>query len=84
LASAKNKTEMIHYQALQTFTGRAWTIGFYDILAGNWKQMNKTLEAVKKLTKDDILATAQKYLTISHRNTVYLESYDSDQEERGE
>jgi zinc protease len=84
LASAKNKTEMIHYQALQTINGRAWTIGFYDILAGNWNLMNKTLETVKKLTKDDILTTAQKYLTVPHRITVYLESYDSGQEEQGE
>jgi zinc protease len=79
LQKAKNKLETQFYSYIihQPWTlyapgGKAVQIGYYQMLAGNYRFMEGVIEQYQRLTANSLLDAARKYLNPRNRTTVVL------------
>ncbi len=72
LERAKARLELSQVQSLETASGKAEQIGFYETVLGEPSAAFIRLEATRKVKKEDIRRVARRYLVERARNTVYL------------
>jgi len=65
VARAKTLIAQNHYHALETVSGLAQDIAYWEAL-GDWKKAQAYLGAIQKVSADDVVRVAKKYLTIEN------------------
>lgn len=81
LDRAKSRLELGTLQSLESVSGRAETIGFYDTVLGEPGALFTKLEAYRRVTRSDVLRVARRVLAASGRTMVLVRPSD---EEPGE
>ncbi len=72
LQKVKNQKVMEFYKAMETINGRSNTIGTYELFFGDYKKLFDAADEYKKVSADDIVETAKKYLKQNNRTVGYL------------
>jgi zinc protease len=70
LAKAKARIELSSVQGLETVSGKAEQIGFYEMVIGDPAALFNKLEAYRSATRSDLLRVARRYLVRSARTIV--------------
>jgi zinc protease len=65
LARAKALIAQGHYHQLETVDGVAYDLAYYEALGG-WKKSSEYIPAIQKVSTDDIVRVAKKYLTVEN------------------
>jgi zinc protease len=90
LARAKARLELSALQQLESTSGKAEQIGFYEVVLGDPAGIFRRLEAYRRLTASDLRKAARRYFTGAARTIVRvvpdesLEGDDSEGSEGGE
>jgi zinc protease len=71
LQKAKNQIEAAFIFSLDSIFGQAMKIGYYEA-AGDWRLMNRYLEGIRKVTREDIQRVANTYLNGDRRTVGIL------------
>lgn len=71
LEKAKNQVEAGFVFAQDSNFGQAMRVGLYE-LTGGWREMNKYIQGIRKVTREDIRRVAQKYLNPDQRTVGTL------------
>jgi predicted Zn-dependent peptidase len=77
LQKAKNQLKMGFYRAMTTNSGRANTIGTYEMFFGDFRKLFDAAAAYDQVSIDDIKAVAQKYLTARNRTVGILRNLEA-------
>ncbi|MGZ3475240.1 MAG: M16 family metallopeptidase [Polyangiales bacterium] len=90
LEKAKSRLELGFLQGMETASGKAEQIGFYDTVLGDAGAGFSRLDAYRAVTAADVKRVAVKYLVEAHRTTIAVlpdgtaGSAEGDDEEEGE
>jgi len=71
LQKAKNQIEAAFVFGRDSIFGQAMKIGFYEVV-GNWRLMDKYLDGIRNVTREDIRRVARKYLDRNRRTAGIL------------
>jgi zinc protease len=71
LQKAKNQIEAAFVFSLDSIFGQAMKIGYYEA-AGNWRLMDRYLDGIRKVTREDIQRVANTYLNRDRRTVGIL------------
>jgi zinc protease len=71
LQKAKNQIEAAFVFSLDSIFGQAMKIGYYEA-AGNWRLMDRYLDGIRKVSREDIQRVAKTYLHRDHRTVGVL------------
>ena len=71
LQKAKNQVEAAFVFSRDSIFGQALKIGFYEI-AGDWRLMERYLEGIRKVSREDIRRVARQYLDRDRRTVGTL------------
>ncbi len=72
IEKAKNQTLAQFVFRQDSPTGMGFTIGYWEIISGSWKNINIYPQKILELTKNDIARVAEKYFTEDNRTVGYL------------
>ncbi len=67
-----NQVEANLIRSLKSNSGMASKLIYYESLAGDWKYFITHIDKIKKITAEDIMRTAQKYLTKKNKTVAYI------------
>lgn len=67
-----NNVEADYLRGLQSNSGLAHYMSEYAIIEGDWRQMTRYVENIRKVTPDDVMAAAKKYFTPENRTVATL------------
>jgi zinc protease len=83
IEKAKARLELSTVQGLESVSGKAETIGFYDTVLGEPAALFSKLEQYRRVDKADVLLVARRYLVPESRTIVLVEpsGEDADGEE---
>ena len=70
LERAKARLELGLVQSLETASGKAEQIGFYETVLGDPAAPSRRLEAYRRVTRSDLLRVARRYLVKERRTIV--------------
>jgi zinc protease len=73
LEKAKNILLANFYREMKTISGRANTLGSYEVFFGDYKKLFSAADAFNKVTKDDVMKVAQKFFTDKNRTVATLQ-----------
>jgi zinc protease len=65
LARAKTLIAQKHYRHLETVSGMAENVAYFEAL-GDWKKSTSYLSAIQKVSADDVVRVAKKYLGVEN------------------
>lgn len=80
LQKAKNQWRMSFYRSMTTNSGRANTIGTFEMFFGDYKKLFTAVDDFDKVTLDDIKAVAAKYLKKKNRTVGILRDLEGEGE----
>ncbi len=72
LDKAKNRLELGFFQGMETASGKAEQLGFYELVLDDAHRVFAQLEAYREVTAQDLLEVA-KSLTPARRTTIFVE-----------
>jgi zinc protease len=72
LTRAKARLELGLVQSLETASGKAEQIGFYDTVLGDPAAAFRRLEAYRRVTSGQVRTAARRYLTLNARTIVHV------------
>ncbi len=72
IEKAKNQTLAQYVYRQDSPTGMGFTIGYWQIIGGNWRYLNTYPEKVLAVTKDDVVRCANQYFVETNRVVGYL------------
>jgi len=72
LEKAKNILLANFYRSLKTISGKANTLGSYEVFFGDYRKLFTVAEDYAKVTKADLQRVAQKYFTDKNRTVATL------------
>jgi predicted Zn-dependent peptidase len=72
LDAARKRLVVGLLKRLQTNSGLARTLGLNELLFGDWEILFEELDALNKITLEDIKQTAKKYFTVKNRTVVKI------------
>ncbi|MFH0924929.1 MAG: pitrilysin family protein [bacterium] len=72
LEKIKNQYKADFIRGLASDSGMASQLSYYEIVSGDWRYMVNFLEAIEKITPDDIMKVANKYFTNSNKTVAEL------------
>jgi predicted Zn-dependent peptidase len=78
LQKVVNGMEMDYLNKLQSNSGLAHYLSEYEIVYGDWRTMTRYMPEVRKITPDDVLRVARKYLVKSNRTVATLVPHKAD------
>ncbi|MBO0857272.1 MAG: insulinase family protein, partial [Chloracidobacterium sp.] len=78
LEKAKNILLANFYRSLKTISGKANTLGAYEIFYGDYRKLFTAADDYSKVTKVDLQRVAQKYFTDKNRTVATLEPENSE------
>lgn len=79
LQKVKNQKLMNFYHSMETISGKANTIGNYELFFDDYKKLFSAPEDYNKVTREEIQQVAQKYLTKENRTVGILNSEEEAQ-----
>ncbi|MFQ5862538.1 MAG: M16 family metallopeptidase [Candidatus Brocadiales bacterium] len=72
LQKIKNQLEADFIRGLESNSGLADEIGYYEAVAGGWRYINTAVERIKAVTAEDVMRVAKKYFTRVNRTVAIL------------
>ena len=72
LERVKQQARASLVQQLSSNTGLAGELANYEVLTGDWRNLFRELEAINKVTREDIQRIARTYFTLQNRTVGYL------------
>ena len=72
MEKAKNILLADFYRNMKTISGRANTLGSYEVFFGDYKKLFTAVDDYNKVTKEDVRRVAQKYFTDKNRTVATL------------
>ncbi len=84
LERAKSRLELSTLQSLESVSGRAETIGFYETVLGEPGALFTKLDAYRRTTVSDVLRVARRFLVASARTVIEVHPSGEDAEDEGE
>ncbi len=72
MEKAKNILLANFYRSMKTISGRADTLGSYEVFFGDYKKLFTAVDDYKKVTKEDVRRVAQKYFADKNRTVATL------------
>jgi zinc protease len=72
IAKAKNILLANFYRAMKTISGRANTLGSYEVFFGDYRKLFDAAQEYNKVTKDDVRRVAEKYFGDKNRTVATL------------
>jgi predicted Zn-dependent peptidase len=72
LDKIKNQIKANFIRSLDSNEGLANMLSYFEILVGNYRYITNHIKTVDKITADDIMRVAKKYLTKENRTTATL------------
>jgi predicted Zn-dependent peptidase len=72
LARVKARARADLVDGLDSNTGLASQLAVYQVLTGDWRNLFRRLEAIDRVTREDVQRVAKEYFTESNRSTAYL------------
>lgn len=72
LQKIKNQLEAGFIRSLESNSGLADEIGYYEAVAGDWRYINTAIERIKAVTAEDVMRVAKKYFTKTNRTVGTL------------
>jgi zinc protease len=72
MEKAKNILLANFYRSMKTISGRADTLGSYEVFFGDYKKLFTAVDDYNKVTKEDVRRVAQKYFTDKNRTVATL------------
>lgn len=72
IEKAKNQTIAHFIYKQDSPAGMGFTIGYWEIVSGSWKNLNLYLQKILEVNKEDIVRVAEKYFTEDNRTVGYL------------
>ena len=79
LQKVKNQKLMSFYRTMETISGKANTIGTYELFFGDYKKLFSAPEDYNKVTREDIQQVAQKYFMQDNRTVGLLNAEEVEQ-----
>ncbi|HAP67595.1 MAG TPA: insulinase family protein [Nitrospinae bacterium] len=67
-----NHLEAHHIRQLGSNRGMSDTLAYYQTVAGDWKYMMTHIDNIRKITPEDVMNTAKKYLIKNNRTVAVL------------
>jgi zinc protease len=78
LEKAKNRIELGFLHGMETASGKAETIGFYETVLGDPSLIFERLEQSRHVTADDVLRVAKRYFDPRHRTRIMVHPHASE------
>jgi zinc protease len=72
IAKAKNILLANFYREMKTISGRANTLGSYEVFFGDYRKLFEAAQEYNKVTKDDVRRVAEKYFGDKNRTVATL------------
>ncbi len=72
LEKAKNTIKADFLRSLDSNSGLAGMLSYFEIVAGDYRYIIKNMEIINKITPEDILRTARKYFTRENKTVAVL------------
>lgn len=72
LSKAKVNIESDAIYTKETMQGQAQKLGFFEVEAGDFRYEDEYLDKVRKVTAEDVMAAANKYLTVDNLTAGFL------------
>ena len=72
LEKAKNMRLVEFYGQMRTISGRANTLGTYEVFFGDYSKLFDAAQNYAKVTKDDVMRVAKKYFSANNRTVATL------------
>ncbi len=74
LAKAKTRSRASLIRQLDSNSGLASLLTYYDVVTGDWRNLFKQLEDIDKVTAEDIQRVAEQYFTTSNRTVGVIDT----------
>jgi len=81
LAKAKNILLADFYRGLSTLSGKAQSLGDYEMFHGGWSHLFNAAQDYQKVSIDDLKRVAAQYLTQDNRTVVTLIPSEAEQDD---
>lgn len=72
LDKAKNQMRADYIKGLDSNEGLAGTLSYYESLLGDWRYFTTHIDVIEKITADDVMRVAKKYLLKENRTAAVL------------
>ncbi len=72
LQKAKNTAVADFYRSMKTIDGKANTIGFYDVVYGDYHKLFEQVDLLNKVSLEDVQGVAKKYFDPTNRTIAVL------------
>lgn len=72
LDKVKNRLEASFIRSLNSNTGLAGRLSYYQTIAGDWRYIEEHLKVIEKVTPEDIMEVAKKYLIRKNRTVAQI------------
>lgn len=74
LAKAKTRSRASLIRQLDSNSGLASQLTFYDVITGDWRNLFKQLDDIDKVTADDIQRVAKQYFTTKNQSVGIIDT----------
>jgi zinc protease len=81
LEKAKNRLELGFLHGMETVSGKAEQIGFYETVLGDAARIFEQLEAYRAVRAEDVARLSAERLTRTQRTTLFVRPSEDDEEE---
>jgi len=83
LQKAKNTAVADFYRSMKTISGKANTLGTYDVVFGDYHRLFQAVDLINHVTREDVQRVAKKYFDSRNRTVAILvpEAAPADQKE---
>lgn len=78
LAKAKTRARAGLIRQLDSNSGLAAQITFYEVVTGDWRNLFKQLDKIERVTADDIQRVAKEYFTKKNRSVGVIETAEAE------
>ena len=72
MEKTKNQLKADFIRSLSSNSGLASRLSYYEILAGDYRYLINHINVIEKITPEDIMRVAKKYLTKENRTVATL------------
>ena len=72
LEKIKNQLKADFIRSLDSNSGLAGTLSYFEALLGNYRYITNHIHVIEKITSEDIIRVARKYLTSDNRTVALL------------
>jgi predicted Zn-dependent peptidase len=72
LTKVKNQLEADFIRSLASNAGLASQLSYFQVVAGDWRYLEEHLKVVERISAEDIMAVARKYLNKENRTVATL------------